>query len=896
MSRPSPASPLLALLAVSVLPGLPTGCHTIQKADPVDSTAPATPCEPQPPPAEAIVQAGEYDGILVLPDGRALTPAGIQTDLGGFPADVAIATTATGLRVGLVTNAARSSRTLDVVSIADGALLTEIDRTDAFPGYAVDGQTIYASGGNSNLVDVYHLEDDGTVTLMSSLAPGEYPTGLQLSADRTRLYVALFSDQGVAEVDVATGTVLRTFDTTFNTFGLAISPDGKTLWATGFGDTRVAVIDVASGESDLVTVGGNPEGVVVAADGTAFVAVSNEDEVVVLDGVSHAQIGSIDLKEDAISSDEGALPGTSPSSLAFSSDGSRLYVARASDNAVGVIDVASQTLLGNIPTAWYPTGLAVSPNADGTDTLLVSNGKGVGTGSNADGTFVSDAMVGTSTIVTVDPTDDAQLATWTQAVADNLARPNTLYDFGTCDGTFPIPRPGGDAAAAETPIKHVILVVRENKTYDSLLGDLDTTPASGIDSVASADPSLSAWPQLYTPNLHAFAQRFTSHDNFYDNSESSVQGHLWLTSSMVSEYMERAWIEDYHGVSQFADDGATSVGRPEWGTIFTHLLTHGVDVRDYGEVVGTLDSTTDGVSVLSKTDLNYPGGFFNTSVPDEDKANYVVQQLFQTPDNFPPFVYISLPNDHTGGAYCDSAMIADNDYATGLLVQGLSNSDYWKDTVMFVVEDDPQSNVDHIDAHRSILMVMSPWARRAHTSHVMASYPSVFRTIEAILGVPAMNRYDALATPLYDAFTSTPDYTPYTALPRNIDNDGNVVDSSGATSASRRSPPPDAIPPNADPRALKAAAEARKCLDLSEPDRDPYVLDINYAERFGRFPVKSILAQTTDCTRLRAWSEARSDDDDGGTRAEREADLAWTTWEAAHPGSHRPSPPTTDPD
>lgn len=845
--RPTPRGPLSRAVALLFL----AGCHTIEKQAPIDTSVPETVCEAPAPAAEAVVKAGIYDGLVVLPDGRSLTPAGLQTELGGFPADVAIATTASGTRVGLVTNAARGSRRIEVIDLATGALLSELDRADAFPGFTVDGQRVYASGGNSNLVDVYDLGDDGILTPVSSISAGEYPTGLHLSADHTLLYVALFQDQAVAEVDLATGAVLQTFPTTFNPYGLALSPDGLSAWATGFGDDRVAVIDLTTGDVELLTVGGNPAGIVIANDGTVYVAVTNEDVVLALDGTSHAEIGRVDLREADISGDDGALPGTSPSSLALAPDGSRLYVTRAGDNAVGVVDTGSMSVVGNIPVGWYPTGVAL----DGA-TLLVSNGKGLGSGPNPDGTSASDSMMGTVNII---PVEEDSLAVWTQQVADNIARPNAIYDFGDCDGTFPIPRNLGDA----TPIQHVILMVRENKTYDSLLGDLDLPGAD-------RDPSLSQWPQLYTPNLHALATQFTNHDNFYDNSESSVQGHLWLTSSFVNEYMERAWIEDYHGVSTFADDSVTSAGRPVFGTIFTHLIHHGVDLRNYGEIVGSLDAV-DGIPVMSKTDLEYPGGFFNTDVTDEEKATYAADQLF-TRGDFPPFVFISLPNDHGGGPYGDAAMVADNDYATGIFIDALSKSPYWENTVLFIVEDDPQSAVDHVDGHRSILVIVSPWAKHGYTSHVMASYPSIFRTVEQILGVPPMNRYDALATPLYDAFTSVPDPSTFTALPRNIDNDGNAA---GPT------PPPAVL--ETEPGAMDAAARAHTCLDLSGPDRNPYLLDIQYAERFGRLPANSILRETTDCAELADWGEA-SESGDGDEDAYDDAWRGFEAWQRANPG------------
>lgn len=840
----STRAPALVLLVLAA-------CQKDKDA-PADDTEPDSPapCEAPAPPAEALQPAGWVDGVLVLPDGRALTPAGTLVELGGFPADVAIAETASGTAVGLVTNAHRHTRSLEVVRLSDGAVLDEVDRTDAFPGFAVAGQRVYASGGNANQVDVYDLQDDGTVVQAASWPVGEYPTGLQLSADGGTLYAALFQDQAIVAVDVATGAVTATFPTGLNPYGLALSADGQSLWASGFGDEAVVRVDIATGDVGTFEVGRNPAGIALDGDGFVWVAVSNEDKLVVLDPGTGAVVATVDLREDTVASEEGPLPGTSPSALTI--DGDTLYVARAADNAVGVVDTVSRTLSGNIPTAWYPTGVAVR---DGV--MLVSEGKGIGTGPNSDGTFVSDAMVGTATIVALDA---GSLPAWSEQVAASVQRPGELYDFGDCAGTFPIPRKPGDP----TPIEHVVLIVRENKTYDALLGDLDLPDAD-------RDPALAEWGEWYTPNIHALAATFGNHDNFYDNSESSVQGHLWLTSSLVNEYMERAWIEDYHGVGTFADDSVTEVGRPDFGTIFTHLLEHGVEIRNYGEIVGALDAWSGG-SVIDYVDTDFPGGFFNTEVKDEDKARYAAEKLF-TDGDFPPFVYLLLPNDHTGGAWSDEVMIADNDYGTGLFIDALSHSPYWESTVVFIVEDDPQSALDHVDAHRSILVAVSPWVKRGHTSHVITSYPSVFRTIEQILGVPPMNRYDALATPLWDTFTSTPDNTPFTVVPRNFDDDGNPTGPT-APPAERRA---------RDPLLVQRALEARRCLDLSGPDRNPFLHDIMLATRLGWLPADSILRETSDCEELWEWAEGVE-----GAEAEEDAyDDAWRAfeaWKAANPG------------
>jgi YVTN family beta-propeller protein len=780
--------------------------------------------------------------VLVLPDGRKVSPAGTSVETGGFPADVIVVD-----GYALVTNAHRTSRSLQVVRTSDAALVGETARTDAFPGLAREPGTsrVWASGGNSGLVEAYDVGSDGALTAAASITVGGYPTGLAFDGDATHLWAAQFTIGQLSEVDLATQTVTRTVDLDEGAYGLAYSAATDELWVTAFADAVVFVVDVASGTVvETLDVGANPADIVASEDGTTmYVAVSDDDEVVAYDVATRAERERVRLGEASITGADGErLPGTSPSALALDETRGRLYVTRAGDNAVDVLDAETLTTLGSIPTGWYPTALAL----DG-DTLVVADGKGIGTGPNADGTFVSDAMVGTLQVV---PLDDAALPGWTAEVEANTRVPDEVYPFD-CDGDFPVPRAIGDA----TPIEHVVLIVRENKTYDALLGDL---------AGADGDASLLAFDATATPNLHALAARFGNHDNFYATSESSVQGHLALTSGFVNEYMERAWIEDYHGVGVFADDAAQPAGRPGFGSIFSHLLHHGVDFVDYGEIVGAFD-TVDGRPIADHVDLDYPGGFFNTDVLDTDKATYVADQI--DAGTFPPFVYVSLPDDHThgtsSGELTADAMVSDNDYATGLLIDRISHSPYWASTVIFLVEDDPQSTQDHVDAHRSILLVASPWVKGGVTSHVHTSYPSVYRTIFSLLGLPPLSRHDALATPLWDIFTSAPDYTPYDVVPRQVADDHN------------------------DRRARGHAASA--CLDLSGPDRNPFLGDILYWQRHGAPPAGSALARmqapgaVTDCRVLQGLS-GRDDDDDTEEDAWDDAWRQFDAWKRAHPG------------
>jgi DNA-binding beta-propeller fold protein YncE len=823
-------------LVLGCAAGLATGCPE------TEVEAPLPDCEAPAPPAEALLPAGDNGGLFVLPDGRKLSPAGVQVELGGFPADVA--------RVGeyaVITNASRYDRTLVVVRVSDGAITDEVVRNDAFPGMAVDGSRVFAAGGNSGRVDAYDVGADGKLTAVASWEIGGFVAGLTLDAEGD-LWAGRFLQRDMVEIDAASGEVLRTVPLAQSPYALAYHPATDEVWGASFGVRSLMFVDQTAGvEIEELEIGGNPSELLLSPDGqTMWVTLSNDDEVVALDAITHVEIDRVRLGGEVALDDEGQpFPGSSPSAMAYDAVNARLLVTRAADNAVDVLDAGTLALVGSIPTGWYPTALALLD-----DELVVTNGKGVGSGDTADGTFISDAMVGTVSIVKL---DDAAFGGWTADVEANSEWTQDVYPF-ECEGNFPIPVLKGQ----ESPIKHIVLVVRENKTYDSLLGDVAGT---------NGDPSLLGFPAETTPNLRALAATFVNHDNFYDTSESSVQGHLALTGVFVSEYMERAWIENYHGVSAFADDAATGRGTPGFGTVFTHLYRNGVEFQNYGEIVGAFDEV-DGVSMGQFVDLNYPGVFFNLDVSDEEKAEYFRDRV--EAGVLAPFTFMLLSRDHTYGASAGQpspeSMVADNDYATGLVVDTISHSEFWESSLVLVVEDDPQGEQDHVDGHRSILVAASPWVKRGHLSSVHTSYPSLYRTIFAILGVPPLSRHDALATPLWDIFTSKPDMTPFTAIPRQW--------------------PEEVLRPG------QPGSEASECLDFSGPDRNPLMGDILFWYRRGYPPPGSLLAQgVTDCALLNRWT----DDDEEEADAYDEAYEQLLAYLRAHPeikvDARRPDPP-----
>ena len=533
---------------------------------------------------------------------------------------------------------------------------------------------------------------------------------------------------------------------------------------------------------------------------------------------------------------------------------------RAADNAVSILDAATLKPQAAIPVGWYPTSVALS----GT-TLVVLNAKGLGAGpitaAQGNPSQGKALMVGSISLVDLATAD---LPALTRQVLANIERPSTLFPFD-CPG-FPVPTRPTD----KSPIEHVVLIVRENKTYDTLLGDLGDKNANG-------DPSLALYGEGVTPNVHALARQFAHHDNFYDDSETSTQGHLWLSSSFVNDYMERTWLEDYRNHPGFSSDPDAKYGEPAFGTFFTHLIAHKVDFTDYGEVTGIVQS-----GVVSHVDLGFPGMFFDLTVTDQSKAAYVAGQITGK-GILKPFTYVLLPNDHTNGttpgAPTPEAMIGDNDAATGQLVDAISHSQFWKSTAIFLVDDDAQIGADHVDYHRSICVVMSPWVKHGYVSHVQTSLPSLFRTFEQIFGIPPMNRYDALAPALFDVFTTKPDETPFEAV-------------TVSPAVLGMTNPPDV-----------ASASYSTLMDFRGPDRNADLGDVLWWERTGAPPPGSRIAR--EVARGLPPTLSPADDDDG-----REEALYEAGWNAAyeyidahpeiHPGLRPTAPPRTprtfDPD
>lgn len=704
-----------------------------------------------------------------LPTGATLDPASAAHRVGNFP--LAMTLTPEGDRLALLLCGWREQG-VQIVDRASGAVLQTIAQPAAFIGLAFspDGKSLFASGGNEDVVYTYRWSNreavkNGVITLRTKPDPKKsgtsYPAGLAVSPDNRWLYVAENLGDSLAVVDLVTGAVAQRLPTDRYPYGVAADAGGNvyvSCWGTG----SVLAFRHVNGElrrRARIAVGRHPSAVLLNGDGTRlFVTSASTDSIAVVTIGRHNGVRFLHDPAPA-----GPHEGCTPNALALSPSEDRLFVAEADANAVAVFDLKSHALIGRVPAEWYPAALARAGND-----IVVASAKGGGTAPSpgrpqpdkklppAGRDYILGQLDG-SLMSFAAGAPPAQLASWSKRVAE-------------ANGWTRVRR-----APAYPPFKHVIYVIKENRTYDQLFGDL---PAG------DGDPSLLFFDAGVAPNHRALAQRFGLYDRFFVNAEVSAQGHNWSTAAysgdyvektMPSNYSSRGRTYDYEGFNrgQIVGD-ADDVNAPSTGYLWDAAVRKGIWFRDYGEYVvrgeevgrpNTLVPTKR--AIAANANLKYEP--FNLDVSDQSRADVWLREFegYVRGGKMPALEIVRLPNDHTHGATANKptprAFMADNDLALGRMVEAVSNSPFWRDTVFFVLEDDAQSGPDHVDSHRSVLMVISPYSRGG-TVHRFVNTTDVLATIEEILGLASLSQFDHYGRPLRDVFGGTPDPRPYAAL------------------------------------------------------------------------------------------------------------------------------------
>jgi YVTN family beta-propeller protein len=723
-----------------------------------------------------------------LPTGAVLDPAGPSIALGSMP--VAMAFSPDSSRIVAVLSGYRQQG-IQVIDLASRRVAQTLVQPAAFLGaaFSPDGRALYVSGGNRDLIYAYAWSG-GMATLADSIAlappPGAnggrcYPAGLACSPDGARLYVAENLADSLVVIDLATKRVVQRFTTGRYPYGVVADAAGR-VYVSAWGESWVATF--APGARGLVAgpriaVGRHPSALTLDRRGERlYVACASIDRIAVVDTRADTRVATIDDSAPGAPAE-----GSTPDALTLSPDGRRLYVAEADNNALAafaVDRVASSPgamLLGRIPVEWYPTAALARG-----DSLWVLNGKGGGTAPNPtygqtghrahpDRTQYTLGQTNGSLTVLGAPTDTA-LATLSRRVA-------------TANGWRRPP------AVAMPRFAHMIYIIRENRTYDQIFGDLGQ---------ADGDTALSYFPRAVTPNAHALAERFGIFDRFFVNGEVSGDGHNWTTAAYAADYVEKTIPSNYSRRGRSYDyDGLNrdslpedDVNEPANGYLWDLARRGEVSVRNYGEFTR---QAKDGSWVANKawlatrTDPQYPG--WDLSISDTVRAARWIAQ-FQSQvagDSMPGLTIMWLPNDHTAGARAAAptprAYVASNDLALGRIVEAVTRSRYWASTVLFVLEDDAQDGPDHVDSHRSPLLVISPYGRPG-VRHRFANTTDVIATIDRILQLGALSRFDHFGRPLAEAFAAMPDTTAYTALVPSVPMDELNPDSTGAARLSRR--------------------------------------------------------------------------------------------------------------
>ncbi len=754
------------------------------------------------PKQETVVWPGlTRSGSVLLPNGWSLRPAGRQTPLGDFPITLAEHPSAPVLAVlhagygehEVVTLDAKSSRVIGRVSVPE---------TYGGLAWSADGSRLFVGGGFDEVVYSFEheagfLSKRSTLPLHGPIASGageridplpraqrgvDQPqgavAGLVPTRDGASLWVADAFAHDVVRLDLKSGkpTVEVKLAAGSYPYGVVLDEARNRLYVSLWGRAEVAVIDTAKGEVVATwKAEEHPNEMLLAKEGKIlYVANANRNTVSVFDAEAGRPLATI-----GTAIHPKAPSGSTPNALSLSPDESILFVANANTNDVAVINVADparSTPLGFIPAGWYPTSVRVSRDGK---SLWIVNGKGTSSKANREGPtpgvaspsvreYIAGLLRGTlSTLAMPEP---KQMAAYTKTVYEccPLAEAGPAFASGpqAPDGN-PIPKRVGEPS----PIKYCIYIIKENRTYDQIFGDMPE---------GNGEPKLCLFPEEVTPNHHALAREFVLLDNFYVDGEVSADGHEWTMGAYATDFVERTWPLSYRGDRRvpYPAEGKFAMATPAGGYLWDKAKEKGVSYRSYGEFVENgptpdAPATTKYETLQGHFDPLYRS--YDLNYVDVKRAERFLTELkqFEAQGEMPQLIVMRLPNDHTAGTRPGvptvRAMVADNDLALGMVVEGLSQSKFWSQTAIFVVEDDAQNGPDHVDAHRTVALAISPYIKKKSVDSTMYSTSSMLRTMELILGLDPMSQFDAAARPMWASFTAEPDLAPYACRPARID-------------------------------------------------------------------------------------------------------------------------------
>jgi YVTN family beta-propeller protein len=726
----------------------------------------------------------QSNGEVLLPTQWSLLPAGGQIALGDFPVNVALHPKEPWAAV---LHAGFGDHEIVIVDLKEGKVVSRVVLPQCFYGLCFDreGKQLFASGGEFSVVHQFRFAD-GLLSNHQKIQVADpdknfIPAGMTCSIDGQALYVANAWGDTLTRITLSEPAVPKHYAVGNDSYPYAPlpSPDGKRVFVSLWNQSAVAVFDVVADKFVARwSAASHPTEMALSPDGQAlFVACANGNTVVVLDTQSGNTLETIN---SALYPQ--APHGSTPNSLALSPDGKVLFIANADNNNLAVIDVGQRghsRSLGFIPVGWYPTSVRYSA-AD--NRIYVANGKGLLPKANRQGPnpvtpagsvgtvreYIGGLLRGTLSLIPA-PSPEDMVRYTKQAFQCSPLKSDHSAVAKTRGHDNPIPVKVGDAS----PIKHCVYIIKENRTYDQVFGDLPN---------GNGDASLCIFPERVTPNHHALARQFVTLDNFYVEGEVSADGHEWTMAAYASDFVEKTWPLNYRkggrGIFRYPSEGALPIAFSAGGYLWDRCKENGVSYRSYGEFVANAEKAGEpGTATMPALEGHFDPLFrsFDMEYTDVERANRFITEIrqFEKSDTLPRLIVMRLPNDHTSGtkvgAHTPIAAVGDNDLALGLVVEALSRSKFWKETAVFVIEDDAQNGSDHVDAHRTVALLISPFTKHKFVDSSMYSTASMLRTMELILGLKPMTQFDAAALPMYDSFQPTAELAVYEHRPANVD-------------------------------------------------------------------------------------------------------------------------------
>jgi YVTN family beta-propeller protein len=699
---------------------------------------------------------------ITLPNGWSLTPVGKSLPLGDLPLNIAVSKTGKYMAV---TNNGQSTQNIQLLDTKKEIELDNIKIAKAWYGlkFSADEKRLYASGGNDNFILQYNIVNNKLIvadTFKIGTKKKELlsPTGIEVDDVQQLLYVVTKENNTLYVLSLQTKEILSQIKLDGEAYACLLSPDKNTLFISCWGCDKIILFDAKLKTiTNSIAVGDNPNEIIVNKKGTRlFVANANDNSVSIIDLKTQKVIETLNaaLYPNAPS-------GSTTNGLALSADEKLLYIANADNNCLAVFDVSilgKSLSKGFIPVGWYPTNVKVIGKK-----IFVANGKGFSSQANPYGPspfrkkeaviyqqgdtakpigvqYIAGLFKGTMSIISAP--NDKQLIIFSKAVYANT--PYTKAKEKDAEGIKgnPIPLKVGD----KSPIKYVFYVIKENRTYDQVLGDVKK---------GNGDANLCLFGEKITPNQHKLVDEFVLLDNFYVDAEVSADGHNWSMGAYATDYLEKTWPTNYGGRGgKYDAEGNREIANNKAGFIWDHCKRNKVSYRTYGEFA---DDRKANIPAIKNNMCNYFDGY-TTNIWDTTRF-FQWKRDFDSLINMnavPQLSTVRFGNDHTEGLRkgrpTPQAFLADNDFAVGMFIEHLAKSKIWNETAIFILEDDAQNGADHVDAHRSTAYVAGGFVKRNFIDHTMYSTSSVLRTIELILGMPPMTQYDAAAKPMWACF------------------------------------------------------------------------------------------------------------------------------------------------